>query len=326
MLRVAASVMLAGSVVAVTTACGSSDEDGSDGGGEGTRIVDSAYGEIEVPEDPKRVAAVSFATPFQLRSLDVTPVATFDYEDFSHRTSDEEKEFLEPLEKLGVPRNLETELVALSEPDLIVGSTYDVDKELFDKLTGIAPTVIIEGEADGDWRGVLQQLSDVLDAGDALERTKTDYDDKMSELQEEYRNLLQENYFASIDAAAGAPANFLMRYPTNALGMVFEEVGMRMAPSIPESDAPSGSEEVSSEYIEEYLSGADFIVTPAPIGGEYTEGLQSIFDNAQFKSLPAAKNDRVYGVAATWDDYVSQRDFLERLEQNVLKSLSESME
>ncbi|MGO1865907.1 MAG: ABC transporter substrate-binding protein [Corynebacterium variabile] len=304
--------------VFAASACGSDDDSDSND----THSVASAYGDIEVPENPDRVVAVSYDTPWQLKSLGVTPIAAQDYSDYGENISDAQKEFLEPLDTVGKFFELDIEAVASAEPDLIVGDVLEIDQETFDKLSEIAPTVIVEGETRGDWKPIVGMLADAVGAEDKLEESKAAYEDRLATLRGDYKDVLADNTFASIGGMEDA-ANFFINYPSGILGAVYEEVGMKPAPSLPTGEFPKGWEEYSTENIGELLGDADAVIIPERPDGTADPSIQAILDNTLFKNLKATKEDHVFPIFGEVTDYESATAYLDTIEEKILKPLQE---
>jgi iron complex transport system substrate-binding protein len=302
--------------VLAASACSSDDDSDSND----THTVASAYGDVEVPENPERVVAVSYDTPWQLKSLGVTPVAAQDYSDYSDGISAEQKEFLEPVETVGKFFELDIEAVAKADPDVIVGDVLEIDQELFDKLSEIAPTVIVEGETRGDWKPIVGMLADAVGAEDKLEQSKAAYEDRLGTLREDYKDVLADNTFASIGAMEDA-AKFFINYPSGIIGAVYEEVGMKPAPSLPTGEFPKGWEEYSTEKIGDLLGDADAVIIPERPDGAIDPSLQAILDNTLFKNLKATKNDHVFPIFGEVTDYASATAYLDTIEEKILMPL-----
>ncbi|MDN5723516.1 MAG: ABC transporter substrate-binding protein [Corynebacterium variabile] len=311
------SLALAATVgVLAASACSSDDDSESND----THTVSSAYGDVEVPENPERVVAVSYDTPWQLKSLGVTPVAAQDYSDYSDGISAEQKEFLEPVDSVGKFFELDIEAVAKAEPDVIVGDVLEIDQEIFDKLSEIAPTVIAEGETRGDWKPIVGMLADAVGAQDALEDSKVAYEDRLATLQADYKDVLADNTFADIGPMEDA-AKFYIAYPSSIVGAIYQEIGMKPAASLPTGEFPKGWEEYSTEKIGELLGDADAVTVTAKPDGTVDPVMQSVLDNTLFKNLKAAKDDHVFPIFGEVTDYESATAYLDTVEEKILKPL-----
>ncbi|MGP5931570.1 ABC transporter substrate-binding protein [Corynebacterium glyciniphilum] len=308
---------LTGGMLIAATACGTSDDGQS---GDSLHTVDSAYGEVEVPEDPQRVVAVSYDTPWQLKSLGVTPVGTQDYSDYAQGFTDEQMDFVESAEPVGTFFDLDIEAVAAADPDVIVGDVLEVDEDIYAKLSEIAPTVIVEGETRGDWKAIVGDIATAVDAEDALAETKATYEQRLAEIQDTYRDVLDEYTFASIGPMADS-ANFYINYPSGILGAVYEEVGMRTASSVPTGEFSKGWEEYSTENIGSLLGDADVVLVPVLADGTVDPVMQEIIDNTLFRQLKAAQDGHVVEVDGLVTDYESATAYLDVIEDTILSPL-----
>ena len=279
--------------------------------------VSSAYGDVDVPENPDLVVAVSYDTPWQLKSLGVTPVAAQDYSD---GISEEQRKFLEPVDSVGEFFELGIEAVAKAEPDVIVGDVLEIDQATFDKLSEVASTVIAEGETRGDWKPIVGMLADAVGAEDKLEESKVAYEDGLATLQEDYKEVFADNTFADVGPMDDA-ANFYIAYPSSIVGAIYEEVGMKPAASLLTGEFPKGWEQYPTAKIGEPLGDADAITVTAKPDGTVDPVMQSVLDNTLFKNLKATKDDHVFPVFSGVTDCESATVYLDTIEEKILKPL-----
>lgn len=118
------------------------------GGGErsqadGRRAIKHKFGSVEVPDGPRRVATVGFNEADFALALGVVPVGVRDFigpfEEESRPWAREELDGAEP--KVVGGEEINFEAVAALDPDLILGVYSFVDKDGYELLSGIAPTV-----------------------------------------------------------------------------------------------------------------------------------------------------------------------------------------
>ncbi|TCJ13067.1 ABC transporter substrate-binding protein [Rubrobacter taiwanensis] len=138
--------------------CGSDGErGGSEPSGE-TRTFEHAFGEIEIPVSPKRVAVLTAHALDAVVALGIEPVAgvTGYSELYAGALEDAEVKF----------PNQEPNLEALArvEPDLML--TLGFEGELFfgdyEKLSEIAPTAVFDWTSDGEWKPHFRFCADAL--------------------------------------------------------------------------------------------------------------------------------------------------------------------
>lgn len=139
----------------VVTGCGSDDDtDSSSGssGGDSTSgafpvTVPTAFGDVEIEDEPVRVVALGWGDAETALALGVQPVGASDWLAFggegvgpwSEGLYDEAPELIETLEP-------SLEAIAALEPDLILDTKSDGTQDRYDLLSQIAPTV---GQPEG---------------------------------------------------------------------------------------------------------------------------------------------------------------------------------
>ena len=146
MLRKFSALLAAGALVSLS-ACGTGD-DGSpaaDNGDGDTRTITHAAGETEVPADLDRVVTLWAPTFAAMLSLDEQPVGyAFNAEPVEGVDYPEGFD-IDALEHVGHSVELDFEEIAAVGPELIIGTS--VHEEMYDQLSELAPTVIL------DWPG-----------------------------------------------------------------------------------------------------------------------------------------------------------------------------
>lgn len=209
MLLRALTLLLALALVAA--ACGGDDDDdttsttnggsettdaGNGEGAEGTRVVSTPRGDVEVPAAPERIVALDpFATLQTLDDLGAPLVA-------AGSLAGGERKFVSEataaLPAVGMGTELDHEAIAAARPDLIIGlESYGDD---YDILSEIAPTVLVEL---GDWRDVVRSIADAAGLSDDADAAVGAIDDRVAELA------------AELEADADAPTSIsLVRVPS----------------------------------------------------------------------------------------------------------------
>lgn len=180
------------------TACGGGDEevaapqgdgDPGPGGSAETRVVSTEQGDVEIPADPQKVVVLNPALTGYLYALE-TPVhaavpLNTDVQEFPASYADEAAEdgteFV-PWSNDG----FDLEFLQLAEPDLIIagGNGFPGMQaiEVYEDLSGIAPTVIAPREARS-WQEELDFLADdVLDKPDAATELVEGYEARVAEV------------------------------------------------------------------------------------------------------------------------------------------------
>lgn len=153
----------------LTAACG--DDDAATGK-PATRTVQGARGPVEVPADPKRVAALVGSNDIDVIALGITPVyaGTFatGWTQLPSTTVSAD----------AVPPNVET--VAATRPDLLLGWNWLVDEPAWAKLTALAPGVPLP--EDRKWKDTFLVLADAVNRKAAGEQLLAEYDKRVNSL------------------------------------------------------------------------------------------------------------------------------------------------
>ncbi len=179
------AALLAATVL--VTSCGSGDTGSSEdaaassspsGSGASPVTVETAFGPVEVPEEPERVVALGWSDAETALALGVQPVGASDWLGFggegvgpwAEGLYDEAPEIIETLEP-------SLEAIAALDPDLILDTRSPATQDRYDALSAIAPT-IGQPEGVGPYQTTWQQQLDLV--GQALGR-----EDEATELQAE---------------------------------------------------------------------------------------------------------------------------------------------
>lgn len=301
------------------SACGSEDDDPGTSGAD-TRTVASAYGDVEVPAQPERVVAVSYDTPWQLQSLDVKPVATQDYGKWADSFSADQQAFVKGVATIGSFGETNYDAIVKAAPDLIVGDGYEVDEKAYERLSEIAPTVIVKGSFRGDWKAIVAGLAEATGARDALDEREKAYTAKVAELKEKYADQLALRWAAV--SVGDTEAEFSVLYPTGITGALLEELGATPAPGIPEAAPEPGYASYSLEKLDAILGTADVVVVPADADGTPWEPFAAIKGNGLFATLPATTSDSVFDLPYGVTDYDTALQFLDDVETTILEPLA----
>jgi iron complex transport system substrate-binding protein len=243
----------------VVTGCSSSSADSEQ---TDVRTVASAYGDIEVPVSPERVVAASYDTPWQLMSLGVKPAAVQDYGKWISEFTPEQQAFVDGLPTIGPFGEMNFEAIAAADPDIIVGDADEVDQAAFDRLSGIAPTVIVKGESRGDWKKITTELAEAIGKTDVLESTRTAYEENLERVRGEYADVIATNKWIHI-SLGDAPGAFSVQQPTGAIGnLVVNELGLAYGPGVPTNYTDAGYASYPMEQLADILNGVTVVLYP----------------------------------------------------------------
>ncbi|MES0833651.1 MULTISPECIES: Fe2+-enterobactin ABC transporter substrate-binding protein [Nocardiopsis] len=308
----------AATLVLLLAGCGAGDTAASPAGEGETRTVTHLYGDTEIPAEPERVVSVSVTSTPLLLSLDVPVVAsgvagtsalTDDKGFFAQWAQTADERGVEPLP--GPEVGLEA--VAAAEPDLIVGNGFGADtvpEELYEQLSGIAPTVV-HGESDTAWLDTTDQYAETFARQDRAE-----------EITAEYEALVEE-VSADLDTAhdvvilTGTPNGFNVFTEESAQGRLATDLGLTVH-ALPDDVAAPGGQggergdivELSAERASDFGDATLLFVNTQ--GQEIEDYLEV---SPTLENIPAWEEDRVFtlGAASFRMDYYSVPMVAERL-------------
>jgi iron complex transport system substrate-binding protein len=117
--------------------------------GDGSVTVKHVFGETKIPSPPKRVVSAGLTEQDDLLAVGVVPVAVTDWfggEPFAVWPWAQPKlGGAQPL-VLNLADGIQVDQIATLKPDLIVATNAGLDRDTYDKLTAICPTVAQSGQ------------------------------------------------------------------------------------------------------------------------------------------------------------------------------------
>ena len=203
------AALLAATVL--VTSCGSGDTGSSEdaaassspsGSGASPVTVQTAFGPVEVPEEPERVVALGWSDAETALALGVQPVGASDWLGFggegvgpwAEGLYDEAPEIIETLEP-------SLEAIAALDPDLILDTRSPATQDRYDALSAIAPT-IGQPEGVGPYQTTWQQQLDLV--GQALGREE-EAAGLQAEVEQQFTEAAEANpQFEGTEVAVGA--------------------------------------------------------------------------------------------------------------------------
>ncbi|MDN3459871.1 ABC transporter substrate-binding protein [Rhodococcus sp. APC 3903] len=174
--------------LAILTGCGQNQPDATSTTTQErstSRTVQHIFGEATIPVSPQRVAVLDGDRTLEaVVALGIDPIAAIKPPltgDYSQAVRDELD--TEPLDigAAGAGINIETLLTA--EPDLIImRTTFENSRELYDQLQSIAPTAVVDYTEAG-WKNTLVQVAGFLNESDLADSLISDYDTEVARVR-----------------------------------------------------------------------------------------------------------------------------------------------
>lgn len=269
-----AGVMLVG--------CGNKTSDSAEQGKVETVTVTDVRGEVEIPKNPERIVDLSGNSDIlSILGYEVVGTANSDAYDYTKFPSYLE-ETLKGAEILGysMQDTMDVEAVMNLNPDMIVIST--VQEKMYDQLSEIAPTVMVQLEAL-NWKDDVEKFADVFDKEAIAEKWLEAYDNKAEaagdKIKAEYG---EDTTYLSFLASGG---QFFIFDGAGFGSVLYEDMDLSKPAGMPEQSDISlpvvtyeGLASIDTDYIFLIATDAD---------------LAQLQENAIWNSLPAVKNGNV---------------------------------
>ena len=247
-----------------------------------TVTVTDVRGDVEIPADPQRIVDLSGNSDIlSILGYDVVGTANSDAYDYTKFPSYLE-ETLKGAEILGysMQDTMDVEAVMNLNPDLIVIST--VQEKMYDALSEIAPTVMIQLEAL-NWKDDVRALAKVFNKEDVANEWLTKYETEAKEegdkIKAEYG---EDTTYLSFLASGG---QFFIFDGAGFGDVLYNDMGLAKPAGMPEQTDISlpvvtyeGLAAIQTDYI--FLIATD-------------EDLAQLESNAIWNSLPAVKEGKV---------------------------------
>ena len=249
---------------------------------EDTMVVTDVRGEVEIPSNPKRIVDLSGNSDIlSILGYDVVGTANSDAYDYTKFPSYLE-ETLKGAEILGysMQDTMDVEAVMNLNPDLIVIST--VQEKMYDQLSEIAPTVMIQLEAL-NWKDDVRNLAKVFDREEVAETWLSNYETKAKEAGDKIKaEYGEDTTYLSFLASGG---QFFVFDGAGFGDVLYNDMGLAKPSGMPEQTDISlpvvtyeGLASIEADYI--FAIATD-------------EDLAQMESNAIWNNLPAVKEGHV---------------------------------
>ena len=262
--------------------CASNGTANEDKTTENTVTVTDVRGDVEIPADPQRIVDLSGNSDIlSILGYDVVGTANSDAYDYTKFPSYLD-ETLKGAEILGysMQDTMDVEAVMNLNPDLIVIST--VQEKMYDALSEIAPTVMIQLEAL-NWKDDVKAFAKVFNKEEAANEWLANYEAKAKEAGDKIKAKYGEDTtYLSFLASGG---QFFIFDGAGFGDVLYNDMGLAKPAGMPEQTDISlpvvtyeGLAAIQSDYI--------FVIAT-------DEDLAQLEANSIWNNLPAVKNGNV---------------------------------
>lgn len=289
--KMAAALLVLGSLSTLLTGCGNNNNQNTNDSvvnesasqtSNDTVIVRDVRGEVEIPAQPERIVDLSGNSDIlSILGYQVVGTANSDAYDYTKFPSYLE-DTLQGAEIVGysMQDTMDIEAVMNLNPDLIVIST--VQEKMYDQLSQIAPTVMIQLEAL-DWEDDVETLAEIFNKEAVAEKWLADYEAKAEATGKAIKEEYGENTtYLSFLASGG---QFFIFDNAGFGEVLYEDMKLAKPQGLPEQTDISlpvvtyeGLASIQADYIFLIATEAD---------------LAELENNAIWNSLPAVKAGRV---------------------------------
>ncbi|NJK47209.1 iron-siderophore ABC transporter substrate-binding protein [Candidatus Gracilibacteria bacterium] len=156
-----------------------------------TKIVNHAFGQVEIPLHPQRIVVLDGDNVFlldALSALGIKPVGLTRCSNCIH--SDAFSEFLGDVPIVGNNEQPSLEKILSLKPDLILG--YKWQKSFYPLLSAIAPTVMIDIYSGGnDFQRNFKYLAEILNKSDRVEGILAQYNERIQKFRQQFGEKLK---------------------------------------------------------------------------------------------------------------------------------------
>lgn len=258
-------------------------------GSPATRTIEHALGEIAVPAEPQRVVVLDALD--NVIALGIQPVGAANW--IGTATGEQaafpaylDQGTLAGIEWLGDNKQPDLERVVALRPDLILGRT-NWHEEIYDQLSAIAPTVLVDQRALGGWKEQFVAYAEALNRADQAEALMAAYDARAADLAE---RLAQLPGPPEVSLVRFDPDRIVIYGPEIFAGSVLADAGVTRPPQQREIGR---SQEISPEELE-LIDGDVLLVVAADPDESILADLQA---NPLWSQLRAVQNERVHAVS-----------------------------
>ena len=288
------------------SACSSSE--GNQISGPTRKITDIQKTEVDIPENPQRIVALSEPTLDGLLALGIKPVGAV-----AGRGQRNISDYLLPrtegVELLGNVGQPNFEAIGAAKPDLILvdGTSVNNNQPVIDALRKIGP-VVYTGFGGGDWKVNFRYIAESVNKQDEGEQIIKDYEARVEEVKAGLSDYASST-FSVVRWQGNNAALILKELPA---GLALTDLGLNRPPN-QDHKGRGHSEPVSLENLKDidadYMFfgtlGGSSISNPDAGGGTGIADAQKAIQEAEavpgFTSLKAYKENNIIPVdGAVW--------------------------
>lgn len=242
--------------------------------------MEHALGKTCVPVAPQRVVVLDILD--NVLALGVKPVGATTWDNGNFRTylPDQTTE----IAKVGLLEQPNIESILSLKPDLILGTYWGDAQGIYERLSPIAPTVLVGNGRDIAWKEWLKAYAEALGKTQEADKLLSDYNERIVAFREQMGDKLSKTQVSVV--SFWETVRLYMNKSFS--GQILNDVGL---PRPPAQDKEKVNENVSLELIPQMGGDAIFLVL-----GDRTPKLAQFTSHPLWSQLQAVKQGKVYQV------------------------------
>ncbi len=275
------------------------------------RTLDSAYGPLKLDGTPQRVVALGDSALDAALSLGVHPVGTL-----ASRGGDDVPDYLKAragkIALVGSVREPNLEAILRLQPDLVLASG-ELSRDLYAKLSLMAPTVVPKGNSFQDWRETYATYAEALGKAEAGRQRLAEIETRSTEL----RQRLPQGQAVSV--VRWNPQGPVIMSSNLFVGQLLDGLGLRANELAAAQSQKPHSDVLSLENLSRINADWIFLATLNPDG---RKALEEARKQPAFTRLKAVVDDHVVTVdGQIWSSssgYLAAQQVLDDVEKALL--------
>lgn len=285
-----ATTVAAAAALLLLAGCGSTAESegatARSGGGDDAFpvTIEHTFGETTIEEQPERIVVLGWSAQDTVYALGMAPVGmpSYPYGGGDDGVLPWNDEYFDADETtlLDTADGAPLEQIAALRPDVILAPYEGFDENVYEDLSGIAPTVAYPGEPwTTPWREQTRMIGEALGKSEEADQLITDTENSVAEVAAEHPEF---DGLTFAYTSMGADALYLY-LPTDPRVQLIEDLGLTVAPSV--ETLAEGSE--STFYAQLSLEAAPEIDSDVLIG--FADGMTSeeVLSSSLYSRVPA---------------------------------------
>lgn len=254
-----------------------------------TRVVSHAFGRVKVPSYPQRIVVLDGSVILDpVLALGVSPVGSSSCSICLDSHSGIPNELVADIPVVGDNAQPSLEKILTLKPDLIF--IHKWQKQLYSKLSEIAPTVAVDTETEADFKKILKYIAQILGRSDRAEEILAQYGDRIQKLRQQVEEKLQGKKVSVVQLKDSQI--FIYEPKITAYSQIMLDAGIQFIPAY--ANLTSGFI-LSNEMLPLYDADFLFVVVIYQRDSENLKSL-SFLEQPMWSTLKAVQNKQVYAV------------------------------